>query len=606
MSGNASTYKNFTGLAGLVEAWSRGSLANNGLVLKQVGEDVNNVIWFNSSAGTNKPKLYVTYSTDVPASSEGSTYYPLPSPQHLIQTNSTIPAGGVMSTQVGTLAGMPADLTNLGTLAIRAEVDGWTSPGTIEFTNVGDYSTETVPVIFGQAGDIALEGVGVTALVAASVDGVVHIRNTSPAAVRLSVRVLGYYPFQDLAPSDDVTSGPETDPFMDHQIGTRTQLLDSANADTGPTDDCPADPNYDESTATQNIEQEAQLISCTAHDSAPLPLAEIDRQGSVSLEDSANDSYFGRGSASLALTNQGSCWPSTIDPDTWVSKRYESCNVTRLTIRLKKIINAAGATKEVGRIKIALWRMVQLGQTNTKLSASQQLSWVSCSGAGCSPGLVAGASAVMFCESSCGSSSGSQLMSVTKSDKKSGVYEHEFAAPLASSESVRAVTVDGTWDVKSVAPFQDVSPQMNLHGSPYIRCDNMSYFSQSAGCVFRAFKPVFQLDTADTAVDTAASHIAWAQSNRYPWGLTSAPLRRGNPSLTEKNRKAACANFKKTMSCDEFPFASTTQGCYTHASYCSVRDIPRSDNVTAGARLGAFYRRARIMRDTDYFLVNIK
>jgi len=61
----------FTGLADVVQGWANGTIPNNGLVLKQVNEDTNNVVWFKSSSSSaendgQRPHLEVTYDTPPP------------------------------------------------------------------------------------------------------------------------------------------------------------------------------------------------------------------------------------------------------------------------------------------------------------------------------------------------------------------------------------------------------------------------------------------------------------------------------------------------------------------------------------------------------------
>jgi len=56
----------FTGLVDIVQGWVNGTTPNNGLVLKQVNENTNNVLWFKSSSPTvdndgQRPYLEVTY-----------------------------------------------------------------------------------------------------------------------------------------------------------------------------------------------------------------------------------------------------------------------------------------------------------------------------------------------------------------------------------------------------------------------------------------------------------------------------------------------------------------------------------------------------------------
>ncbi|WP_442939795.1 NucA/NucB deoxyribonuclease domain-containing protein [Nocardioides sp. cx-173] len=112
-------------------------------------------------------------------------------------------------------------------------------------------------------------------------------------------------------------------------------------------------------------------------------------------------------------------------------------------------------------------------------------------------------------------------------------------------------------------------------------------------------------------VDESAEFIKRVQETVAPWGVAEPYwLTRTTPEYRDLNRKAACRGFdRQGKSCDEFPFASTLQGCFTWASEssCNAASVDLQDNVRAGRKLGAFYRRERIMRSRsdDQFYVKI-
>lgn len=66
LDGQSEGFKEFTGLGPWVQGWANGTIPNDGLVLKQVNEDTNNVLWFKSSSPSEendgqRPYLEVTY-----------------------------------------------------------------------------------------------------------------------------------------------------------------------------------------------------------------------------------------------------------------------------------------------------------------------------------------------------------------------------------------------------------------------------------------------------------------------------------------------------------------------------------------------------------------
>lgn len=157
--------------------------------------------------------------------------------------------------------------------------------------------------------------------------------------------------------------------------------------------------------------------------------------------------------------------------------------------------------------------------------------------------------------------------------------------------------------------------------TPLIRCDALQYINSGVkGCVFNGKEPVFRLKASDN-VDEAAEHIRWAQRNlplhpgstRQNWDIGvpySIPMTRNiDPATADKNRRAACRKFEneypKRNDCDEYPFASTEQGCWKihhppTVLRCSVREIHKDHNQKVGRILGTFYRKMRVARGDNF------
>lgn len=58
----------------------------------------------------------------------------------------------------------------------------------------------------------------------------------------------------------------------------------------------------------------------------------------------------------------------------------------------------------------------------------------------------------------------------------------------------------------------------------------------------------------------------------------------------------------KGCDCDEYPFASSAQGGSQQSRIASVRRITSGDNRKAGALLGSFFLRERVINDDKFFV----
>ena len=114
------------------------------------------------------------------------------------------------------------------------------------------------------------------------------------------------------------------------------------------------------------------------------------------------------------------------------------------------------------------------------------------------------------------------------------------------------------------------SPKTRYAWGTKVRCDRIHYVGGS-GCVMKNYVPTLQLSRGDWPASTA--HIAASQSSGYPGGSKANPLTRKKWFTTNKNRQRAkllCGDDRpEDYDCDEYPFSTTHQGCYTSGS-CSV------------------------------------
>ncbi len=118
------------------------------------------------------------------------------------------------------------------------------------------------------------------------------------------------------------------------------------------------------------------------------------------------------------------------------------------------------------------------------------------------------------------------------------------------------------------------SSQQELTKSPHVRCDNLRYLNADYGCVLPAARGVLELRPSTDGSGESAELISFAQATMNPSpGSTQFsngyPLSRlrGNTERRSNRRaaRALCRTATKPSgtSCDEFPFASSYQGCAT-------------------------------------------
>ncbi|UAL29658.1 hypothetical protein K8W59_18250 [Nocardioides rotundus] len=128
------------------------------------------------------------------------------------------------------------------------------------------------------------------------------------------------------------------------------------------------------------------------------------------------------------------------------------------------------------------------------------------------------------------------------------------------------------------------------------------------GCVYWKYRPRFVANSK--AYPQSAAIIARSQRISGA-GVDFALRRTGTTSVIRANRRAAlreCRNSgtrRAGQDCDEFPFASTWDGCAQKPRMCHARYISSTDNRGLGARLGEFYRKARVLGG-DFFYVKVR
>jgi hypothetical protein len=119
-----------------------------------------------------------------------------------------------------------------------------------------------------------------------------------------------------------------------------------------------------------------------------------------------------------------------------------------------------------------------------------------------------------------------------------------------------------------------------------VRCDSQAGYKYPAGCANPSYTPTYVISSArypDIAkFDKAqlAKHPSWAT------------LTRVSPAQADKNRAAACKGFHAPpgKSCDEFPYASTSQG----GAGAARTAVNKKENDSQGGNLVAFYNANRL------------
>ena len=175
---------------------------------------------------------------------------------------------------------------------------------------------------------------------------------------------------------------------------------------------------------------------------------------------------------------------------------------------------------------------------------------------------------------------------------------------------------------------------------PGIRCDKGMAVNRGNGCVYAQAPAVFVLSASDGAVREAAEHIRDAQRNFAPGGLDLGPdglyasssnalqrtrvtglggIRTNTVSAPGANRQYSC-NYADSLikqrpqssatcpatggpacQCDEYPFNSTWNGSWSarpisaSTTSASARYINGGQNEQAGTRIQRFYQAERVL-----------
>jgi hypothetical protein len=250
-------------------------------------------------------------------------------------------------------------------------------------------------------------------------------------------------------------------------------------------------------------------------------------------------------------------------PNFWALSRLEQCAYPE---QVTFTLGANGAI--LGAAHFNVYQDIHLNATTGIFTEVDTITFTSVTGA---PALPAQSGALTF-TSVCGSPNctvtpagapNSTLISIGQSLNFG--FEYRDTPSATTPDQFR-----NTYTLIYLPPgyVQGAPPPTYQSASP-VRCDNELPGVTSAGCVFPAFTPTLELSLATyraaaANVGAAEAVVAGAPGAPPASGSAGSPLTRGDPAKRDSNRAKICGSFVPLASvtndsCDEYPFASTTQ-----------------------------------------------
>ncbi len=177
-----------------------------------------------------------------------------------------------------------------------------------------------------------------------------------------------------------------------------------------------------------------------------------------------------------------------------------------------------------------------------------------------------------------------------------------FGGAISYSDNP-VLLVDSTRSTYTLTASGPFIPAVGVSQSQTYRCDTIASFT--SGCVNPGYWPIM---TTMTQLPTIAANIRTVQSaGPHHYGRMSGgfPLTR-NDSLQSANNAAACpppGAQPANTSCDEYPFASTSQG----ASASQKPDwnsvwAPVSEQNSQGGFISSFYQGNRVLSGDSFWV----
>lgn len=700
MRGDNPGYKDFAGIQSLVQGWVDGTTPNNGLVLKQVGESVNNVLWFYSAgANANKPKLKINYTipnqppsapADIVASPGGAGYTmsemptlsassvdPEGSPVTITfqiqdstaatiwSASTTAASGGLASVRVPddlmfggedyTVSATASDGTATSSrksLAVRVDVGAATTPAPLCSGECAPVSAATVldtssssPLQPGESRTISVANALEDAPAVRSVSfdlavrawtgiGAVRIYNpdlSKPVASSLTISssdnptagktITGVVPLSAEA-SSFVISNDTTGPISaTMQITGKYVWFDAAEAELDSAENDPMDV-FDEDTPVDDDSMiaggevaagppgvaEMSALGMSESDAAGQTFADKfcsspDTDG-VCLTPLSQATYESQMNAYVGglTTAQRATDPVATHTDAYTAAKGDGCGYdtwgvkNRFSVCAKTVFIAIKMTD--GRVDGRAWIFIEM-QADVDRS-SNTVRWNFYLDLTRAEGTLSNGASGTWGLTCSGCVEETTAMTMPWSAR----WGSEFHGTYLQHPNVPDRT-----DAYDAVSFPQI--RFRIRGGqselgqwlPDVRCDRARKVI-GTGCVFRDIRPTFHMSLKGGAPQTA-KHINEAISGIYPSVLSRKVwMTKYNPSRQIAQGK--CKAREYVLSCDEYPFATTYQGCYftVPKGKCSVKDIPLADNKRGGAFLNSFYQKQRVIQG-DSFNVRI-
>ncbi|WP_336160040.1 NucA/NucB deoxyribonuclease domain-containing protein [Amycolatopsis sp. VC5-11] len=146
----------------------------------------------------------------------------------------------------------------------------------------------------------------------------------------------------------------------------------------------------------------------------------------------------------------------------------------------------------------------------------------------------------------------------------------------------------------------------NAGDAPNVRCDNVLWAQQAAGCAVSGVIPEMFYEL-NGPYPELARHIKQAQAKGLPGVIDRkppAPLTRAmDQKVRRANNRAACPDSlprPEGEDCDEYPFASTWQGA-AFGPY-DIEMINAKQNEDGGTALNKFFNQNRVIEETPFWV----
>lgn len=524
-------------------------------------------------------------------------------------TDGMLPAG---QTKLIPLAAFLPQPDVVSDVRFTIQVTGWAGSGSLRIYNP-DFTKPVYPSMLITGGDDPSLGKMASGLVEQSVSGnAIAISNDTGAGIAIRVQLTGVDTWFDATEAD--LDGAEENPGDDENvdegsgIGEESQDVEFAPSKSqaeslGFADGVPSSALVASRTAAGEdscqVDEAGDYEMCIDFMTQAQYEAEIEAElADMTPVEKGRIAYSASTDAALAA-------PVTCaSTGRWSSgTRYKSCRKLFATVM---IFNQKTGS-QVGKAKFTVSETAEVSRLSTEIRRTLTLRWSLGRGVG-----EAGIGGVF--DRTC-----AECTAVAPDPKPWSVGPIDKTTTYTFVEHGKTKGNDEPWSVLHGISMRTTTPAQFHFGSvqlfsPTFRCDNASYFS-GPGCVILDFVPTFYMSSNSlwAAAPQTASHIGAAISGGYRSLLHraySGTAKRPNRNAAIRQCNAQRRYSGETGSCDEYPFASTYEGCAAYI--CSTRLIDLSDNRRGGSLLGGFYRRQRLMTSAggnyhgDAFKVKIR